>query len=138
MLKKAEAVAVNTVCQKKSIIIFVKLLKCERHFFNAYRTQYNMAAAAEEKEAAKFNVFFLPICRCSKDIIPVNFGGLTEPLRFYLTSADVYVTCLQAERIMEALELYREESRKLEEHKYACENAGKQVQTHFSCSSLHL
>ena len=28
---------------------------------------------------------------------------------------------------MEALELYRSESRKLEEHKYACENAGKQV-----------
>uniref|UniRef100_A0A667YTL0 WD repeat domain 3 n=1 Tax=Myripristis murdjan TaxID=586833 RepID=A0A667YTL0_9TELE len=35
---------------------------------------------------------------------------------------------VQAERIMEALELYREEARKMEEHKYACENAGKQVQ----------
>lgn len=54
-----------------------------------------------------------------------------NPLRYYLTFADVYVTCLQAERIMEALELYREESRKMEEHKYAYENAGKEVQTHF-------
>lgn len=30
---------------------------------------------------------------------------------------------------MEALELYKEEMRKMEEHKYACENAGKQVET---------
>ena len=30
---------------------------------------------------------------------------------------------------MEALELYREENRKKEEHKYACENAGKEVET---------
>lgn len=37
---------------------------------------------------------------------------------------------VQAERIMEALELYREETRKMEEHKYACENAGKQVQAY--------
>lgn len=36
---------------------------------------------------------------------------------------------MQAERIMEALELYREEGRKMEEHRYACENAGKEVQT---------
>uniref|UniRef100_A0A8C5BQL8 WD repeat domain 3 n=1 Tax=Gadus morhua TaxID=8049 RepID=A0A8C5BQL8_GADMO len=36
-------------------------------------------------------------------------------------------TVKAAERIMEALELYRSESRKLEEHKYACENAGKQL-----------
>lgn len=34
----------------------------------------------------------------------------------------------QAERIMEALELFKEESRKLEDHKYACEAAGKQVE----------
>lgn len=33
----------------------------------------------------------------------------------------------QAERIMEALELYREESKKLEAHKAACEVAGKEV-----------
>lgn len=33
----------------------------------------------------------------------------------------------QAERIMEALELYREESKKLEEHKAACNAAGKEV-----------
>lgn len=29
---------------------------------------------------------------------------------------------------MEALELFKEENRKLEEHKYACEAAGKQVE----------
>lgn len=39
------------------------------------------------------------------------------------------VTSLQAERIMEALELYKEENRKLEEHKYACQSAGKEVET---------
>lgn len=30
---------------------------------------------------------------------------------------------------MEALELFKEETRKMEEHKYACEAAGKQVET---------
>lgn len=35
---------------------------------------------------------------------------------------------VQAERIMEALELYKGEARKMEEHKYACENAGKEVE----------
>lgn len=29
---------------------------------------------------------------------------------------------------MEALELFKEESRKLEDHKYACEASGKQVE----------
>ena len=29
---------------------------------------------------------------------------------------------------MEALELYKEETRKMEEHKYACANAGKEVE----------
>lgn len=33
---------------------------------------------------------------------------------------------------MEALELYKEETRKMEEHKYACENAGKEVDTQTS------
>lgn len=39
---------------------------------------------------------------------------------------------LQAERIMEALELHREETRKLEEHKYLCRSAEKEVETPFS------
>lgn len=30
---------------------------------------------------------------------------------------------------MEALELFKDENRKLEEHKYVCEAAGKQVAT---------
>lgn len=34
---------------------------------------------------------------------------------------------LQAERVMEALELYRSESRKMEEHQIACQSAGKQL-----------
>uniref|UniRef100_A0A3B5MJC0 Small-subunit processome Utp12 domain-containing protein n=1 Tax=Xiphophorus couchianus TaxID=32473 RepID=A0A3B5MJC0_9TELE len=38
-------------------------------------------------------------------------------------------TVKAAERIMEALELYREETRKSEEHKYFCEKAGKEVRT---------
>ncbi|XP_034042043.1 WD repeat-containing protein 3 [Thalassophryne amazonica] len=37
-------------------------------------------------------------------------------------------TVKAAERIMEALELYREETKKMEEHKYACEKAGKELQ----------
>ncbi|XP_068185981.1 WD repeat-containing protein 3 [Antennarius striatus] len=36
-------------------------------------------------------------------------------------------TVKAAERIMEALELYKEENRKLEEHKYVCETAGKEL-----------
>uniref|UniRef100_A0A673BFY3 Small-subunit processome Utp12 domain-containing protein n=1 Tax=Sphaeramia orbicularis TaxID=375764 RepID=A0A673BFY3_9TELE len=36
-------------------------------------------------------------------------------------------TVKAAERIMEVLELYREETRKMEEHKYACEKAGKEL-----------
>lgn len=36
--------------------------------------------------------------------------------------------------MMEALELYKEEGRKMEEHKYACEHAGKEVETLFSCT----
>lgn len=31
---------------------------------------------------------------------------------------------------MEALELFREENRKLEEHEYVCRATGKQVETH--------
>jgi len=36
-------------------------------------------------------------------------------------------TVKAAERIMEALELYRDEARKMEEHKYECKHAGKQL-----------
>ncbi|KAI4805886.1 hypothetical protein KUCAC02_010481 [Chaenocephalus aceratus] len=36
-------------------------------------------------------------------------------------------TVKAAERIMEALEIYREESRKMEEHKYACQNAANKI-----------
>ncbi|XP_041858457.1 WD repeat-containing protein 3 [Melanotaenia boesemani] len=36
-------------------------------------------------------------------------------------------TVKAAERVMEALEIYKEEARKMEEHKYACEMAGKEV-----------
>jgi len=32
---------------------------------------------------------------------------------------------------MEALELYKEDLRKMEEHKYACERAGKEVETRY-------
>uniref|UniRef100_A0A3B3YF43 Small-subunit processome Utp12 domain-containing protein n=1 Tax=Poecilia mexicana TaxID=48701 RepID=A0A3B3YF43_9TELE len=42
-------------------------------------------------------------------------------------------TVKAAERIMEALELYREETRKSEEHKYFCEKAGKEVRTNTLC-----
>lgn len=34
---------------------------------------------------------------------------------------------VQAERIMEALELFKEETQKMDDHKYLCEVAGKQV-----------
>ncbi|KAK7913686.1 hypothetical protein WMY93_013897 [Mugilogobius chulae] len=36
-------------------------------------------------------------------------------------------TVKAAERIMEALELYREEMRKMEDHKFACKHAGKEL-----------
>lgn len=46
------------------------------------------------------------------------------------------VFSLQAERIMEALELHKEENRKMEEHKYACQTAGKEVETGSSLLTL--
>lgn len=40
---------------------------------------------------------------------------------------------------MEALELHREELRKTEEHKYACEGAGKQVPySNITCRMCHI
>ena len=42
------------------------------------------------------------------------------------------VFSLQAERIMEALELYKDENRKMEEHRYVCQTAGKEVETESS------
>lgn len=46
-----------------------------------------------------------------------------------LLAVDVVSLSVKAERIMEALELFKGETRKMEEHKYACEAAGKQVET---------
>uniref|UniRef100_A0AAQ6AI10 Small-subunit processome Utp12 domain-containing protein n=1 Tax=Amphiprion ocellaris TaxID=80972 RepID=A0AAQ6AI10_AMPOC len=49
---------------------------------------------------------------------------------------------LNAERIMEALEIYKAEARKMEDHKYACEHAGKETETKliviFLLCSVHL
>lgn len=50
--------------------------------------------------------------------------------------ADVRAISLQAERIMEALELYKEETRKMEEHRYACANAGKEVEARSSSDTF--
>ncbi|XP_035533090.1 WD repeat-containing protein 3 [Morone saxatilis] len=49
----------------------------------------------------------------------------TLEVTLFLLTLDIWGRL--AERIMEALELYKEENRKLEVHKYACENAGKEL-----------
>lgn len=45
----------------------------------------------------------------------------------FCCAANVPFLCLKAERIMEAIELYREETAKLEQHKVICRAAGKEV-----------
>lgn len=65
-------------------------------------------------------------CSVSASLFPTVFVQLS----FVLTCLVSLMCCscaAQAERIMEAIELYREETAKLKEHNAICKAAGKEV-----------
>ncbi|XP_056435237.1 WD repeat-containing protein 3 [Gadus chalcogrammus] len=76
----------------------------------------------EEREIEREAEFEESIAKEREPVVPGETEGEVAP-----AAKKTVETVKAAERIMEALELYRSESRKLEEHKYACENAGKQL-----------
>uniref|UniRef100_A0A8B9H432 WD repeat domain 3 n=1 Tax=Astyanax mexicanus TaxID=7994 RepID=A0A8B9H432_ASTMX len=76
----------------------------------------------EEKEMEREAEFEESLGKGEEPVVPGETKGEAEP-----AGKKTIETVKAAERIMEALELYREESKKLEEHKAACEAAGKQL-----------
>uniref|UniRef100_A0A4W4F556 WD repeat-containing protein 3 n=1 Tax=Electrophorus electricus TaxID=8005 RepID=A0A4W4F556_ELEEL len=75
----------------------------------------------EEKEMEREAEFEETLANGDEPVVPGEARGEAE-----LAGRKTVETVKAAERIMEALELYREESRKLQEHKAACEEAGKE------------
>uniref|UniRef100_A0A667ZM00 WD repeat domain 3 n=1 Tax=Myripristis murdjan TaxID=586833 RepID=A0A667ZM00_9TELE len=73
------------------------------------------------------NFHITPKCTCTQILLPQCAVPGETPGEAAPAGKKTIETVKAAERIMEALELYREEARKMEEHKYACENAGKQL-----------
>uniref|UniRef100_H2LWA8 Small-subunit processome Utp12 domain-containing protein n=1 Tax=Oryzias latipes TaxID=8090 RepID=H2LWA8_ORYLA len=71
----------------------------------------------QEREAE----FEESVAKGDAPVVPGEVEGEAAP-----AAKKTVETVKAAERIMEALELHREELRKMEEHKYACEGAGKQ------------
>ncbi|MBN3288726.1 WDR3 protein, partial [Polyodon spathula] len=76
----------------------------------------------EEKEMQREAEFEESLGKGDEPVVPGETTGESG-----LAGKKTIETIKAAERIMEALELYREESKKLEEHKTACEIAGKQL-----------
>ncbi|KAF7649870.1 hypothetical protein LDENG_00134890, partial [Lucifuga dentata] len=76
----------------------------------------------EEKEMEREAEFEESMAKGDMPVVPGETPGEAAP-----AGKKTVETVKAAERIMEALELYREENRKLEEHKYACESAGKEL-----------
>ncbi|XP_075994682.1 WD repeat-containing protein 3 [Genypterus blacodes] len=76
----------------------------------------------EEREMEREAEFEESLAKGDEPVVPGETPGEAAP-----AGKKTVETVKAAERIMEALELYREEARKKEEHKYACENAGKEV-----------
>uniref|UniRef100_A0A667ZLY8 WD repeat domain 3 n=1 Tax=Myripristis murdjan TaxID=586833 RepID=A0A667ZLY8_9TELE len=76
----------------------------------------------EEREMEREAEFEESMAKGDEPVVPGETPGEAAP-----AGKKTIETVKAAERIMEALELYREEARKMEEHKYACENAGKQL-----------
>uniref|UniRef100_A0A8C8DH36 Small-subunit processome Utp12 domain-containing protein n=1 Tax=Oryzias sinensis TaxID=183150 RepID=A0A8C8DH36_9TELE len=72
----------------------------------------------QEREAE----FEESVAKGDAPVVPGEVEGEAAP-----AAKKTVETVKAAERIMEALELHREELRKMEEHRYACESAGKQV-----------
>uniref|UniRef100_A0A7N8X4Q0 WD repeat domain 3 n=1 Tax=Mastacembelus armatus TaxID=205130 RepID=A0A7N8X4Q0_9TELE len=76
----------------------------------------------EEREMEREAEFEESMAKGDVPVVPGETQGEAAPAG--KKTAD---TVKAAERIMEALELYKEETRKMEEHKYACVNAGKEL-----------
>ncbi|XP_046902747.1 WD repeat-containing protein 3 [Hypomesus transpacificus] len=76
----------------------------------------------EEREMEREAEFEQEVAKGEETVVPGETKGEAAP-----AGKKTIETVKAAERIMEALELYRDENRKMEEHKYACESAGKQL-----------
>uniref|UniRef100_A0A3Q3AYF8 WD repeat-containing protein 3 n=1 Tax=Kryptolebias marmoratus TaxID=37003 RepID=A0A3Q3AYF8_KRYMA len=76
----------------------------------------------EEREMEREAEFEESMAKGDVPVVPGETEGEAAP-----AGKKTVETVKAAERIMEALELYRDETRKMEEHKYACESAGKEL-----------
>ncbi|KAM4608896.1 WD repeat-containing protein 3 [Polymixia lowei] len=76
----------------------------------------------EEREMEREAEFEESLAKGDEPVVPGETKGEAAP-----AGKKTVETVKAAERIMEALELYRDENRKMEEHKYACENAKQQL-----------
>ncbi|XP_043104416.1 WD repeat-containing protein 3 [Puntigrus tetrazona] len=76
----------------------------------------------EEKEMEREAEFEESFAKDDEPVVPGETKGEAEP-----AGKKTIETVKAAERIMEAVELYREESEKLEEHSDACKAAGKEL-----------
>ncbi|XP_035031091.1 WD repeat-containing protein 3 [Hippoglossus stenolepis] len=76
----------------------------------------------EEREMEREAEFDESMAKGDVPVVPGETQGEVAP-----AAKKTVETVKAAERIMEALELYRDEKRKKEEHKYACIHAGKEL-----------
>ncbi|CAN9498465.1 unnamed protein product [Ophioblennius macclurei] len=76
----------------------------------------------EEREMEREAEFEESLAKDDMPVVPGETPGEAAP-----AGKKTIETVKAAERIMEALEIYKEENRKLEEHKYACGHAGKEL-----------
>ncbi|KAI4898120.1 hypothetical protein NFI96_015384 [Prochilodus magdalenae] len=76
----------------------------------------------EEKEMEREAEFDESLAKGDAPVVPGEAKGEAQP-----AGKKTIETVKAAERIMEALELYRKESKTLEEHKAACKAAGKEL-----------
>ncbi|XP_058479073.1 WD repeat-containing protein 3 isoform X1 [Solea solea] len=76
----------------------------------------------EEREMEREAEFEESMAKGDVPVVPGETPGETAP-----AGKKTVETVKAAERIMEALELYKDELRKKEEHKYACMHAGKEL-----------
>ncbi|XP_061917560.1 WD repeat-containing protein 3-like [Entelurus aequoreus] len=76
----------------------------------------------EEREIVREAEFEESLAKGDAPVVPGETQGEAAP-----AAKKTVETVKAAERIMEALELLRQENRKMEEHKYACERAGKEL-----------
>uniref|UniRef100_A0A3Q3QZH0 Small-subunit processome Utp12 domain-containing protein n=1 Tax=Monopterus albus TaxID=43700 RepID=A0A3Q3QZH0_MONAL len=88
---------------------------------------------AEEREMEREAEFEESMAKGDVPVVPGETQGEVAP-----AGKKTVETVKAAERIMEALELYNEETRKMEELKFACENAGKEVETLFSNPAFYI